>query len=221
MPEFLLAVATFVQTRRQAVVLMLALSIFVAVTYLGVSAAVQDTLQGFELPPWVVAVGILIFCYLLAHLAASSMLWLLATAKVFVITGSSKILSCWHRLLSVRRSKKLALQHIEGLVASLSAEELSFMQLFEPSGERLAQMTHTLLPNAVYNAHYSLTRKGLLAKETTAREHTELFSLTKEVVTPLRRHLFNGTVPRQAIELSLNRVAGSSSSGSGARHPPP
>ncbi|WP_334120423.1 hypothetical protein, partial [Limnobacter sp.] len=193
--QFLLAVANFVQAaRHQAIVLMLTLCLFVAATYLGASAAVQDTLQGFELPPWVVAIGILIFCYVLAHLAVSSMCWLLKTAKVFVITGWSKIRSCWRKLLSVRRSKRLALQHIESLVASLSVEELSFMQLFEPSGERLAQMTNTLLPNTVYNAHYSLTQKGLLAKETTAREHTELFSLAEEVVTPLRRLLFNGTV---------------------------
>lgn len=216
MPEFLLLVARFLGSKRNAASIVLALSLFFISGATGVTALISQSLNNIDLPPYAFVVGLFVFCYACARLAvtAATRLFVIATkalALAFVYIGQrANTLSIAHR---ARQRKK---QQLEALITSLSEQQRRFLELFHADGVALQRTAIELLPHDTYMAHWDLVAKGLLVKQTMDGSYVEQFALGPETLPAFRALVFDGRTPCSEIELSLNRVAAPVNSGGGA-----
>ena len=73
--EFLLSIASFLESKRKASAFVLALLLFLVTSITGISVIVKAAFAAFELPSYVIAVGLLAFFYAVALLVLSACSW--------------------------------------------------------------------------------------------------------------------------------------------------
>ena len=216
-PEFLLWVTEFLKSNKKAALLVLAFVLFFSASAVGFTELIISVLQIAAPPPYSLTIGLLIFCYALAHLILSA-LGLIHSAGTRAFGAIWASARAAYRIYRAKCANRKEITHrISTKLNELSSEEKQFLALFSPDGTALEALSHTLLPHSIYVAHSSLIKKELIAKLPRPRGSTfESFSLSAEAIPALRTHVFHGETPTSTIELHLGHVAGSGASGGGA-----
>lgn len=182
---------------------------------------VKDALHSVELPPYAVAISLLVFCYAIALLIIFVLTWVLSLGVKVFKSVSALLVRRYQVLRSAYDTRQLAKRRIANAVAALSPQETAFLELFCADGVALQRTTCEPLPHQTYVAHWGLIKNGLVIKTEDARCFPlERFALATEAIPSLRRLFYGGMRPLTEIELRLDHVASSGSSGSGARGSP-
>ncbi|MDP1680071.1 MAG: hypothetical protein Q8L02_08190 [Candidatus Nitrotoga sp.] len=195
---------------------MLALFLFFIAATTGFTEMVKYVLRNVELPPYAVAISLLVFCYAIALLILFALTWVLSlSVKAFKLV-SALLVRRYQALRSIYDNRQLTKCRISNAVAVLSPQEIAFLELFCADGVALQRMVGELLPHQTYMAHWGLIKSGLVIKSEDAKFPVECFGLKAEAIPFLRRLFYGGKRPLTKIELQLDRVASSGSSGGGA-----
>lgn len=208
--EFWLHIANSLASKQKASAVVLALLLFFIAASTGFTEMVKDALRNIELPPYAVAIGLLVFCYAIALLIIFSITWVIPRSIGLLNSGFALLARRCHLLRSTYGANRRAKRQIVNAIASLSPQEKAFLELFCSDGIAIQRMACELLPHQTYGAHQGLIRNGLLTKI----KGTEHFALAADAIPSLRRLFYGGKRPCTEIELPLDRLASSGSSGS-------
>ncbi|MCK9200358.1 MAG: hypothetical protein M0P59_00580 [Gallionella sp.] len=213
--EPLLLIANFLESRRVASAVVLASILFFIATITGYTEMVTYEFRNVELPPYSIAIGLVIFCYASALLILFVLTWMLSLSAKAFKSVSAWLVRRYQALRSLYDNYQLTKCRITKVVSMLSPQEKAFLELFCADGVALQRMANELLPHQTYMAHYELIKNDLVIKNK-ADFPAECFALKAEAIPFLRKLFYGGKRPLTQIELRLDRVASSGSSGGGA-----
>lgn len=219
MLKYLLLLARFLGSKRNAASIILTLTLFFFSGATGVTALISQSLGlgNIDLPPYAFVVALFVFYYACASLAVAAAIWLFVIATKVLTLAIVYICQRASTLGIAHRYRQRRKQQLKVLITSLSEQQRAFLELFHADGVALQGTVIDLLPHATYMAHWDLVAKGLLVKETMDGSFVERFSLGPGTLPTLRALVFGGKTPRSEIELSLHRVAAPINSGGGAQ----
>ncbi|MBZ0092038.1 MAG: hypothetical protein K8F27_07440 [Sulfuricellaceae bacterium] len=208
-------IAKFLESWPNALAMVIALVLFFVAAATGFTETVKYTLRDVELPQYSVAVGLLAFFYAITRLVCFAVVWMLKHIAI-AFKSVSDLLARWYQALrSTFNTRQLVKRRIAKAVSILSPQERAFLELFCADGIALQRTASELLPHQTYLAHWGLINSRLVIKiEDPKGFPVERFALTTEAIPCLRTLFYGGKKPFSEIELRLDRVASSGSSGS-------
>ena len=209
---FLLPIAKFLGPMRILLTIVLALPLLVIAEATGFTEIVVRIVK---LPHFIVAGGMLVFCCAITLLIIFALTWALSFSVRAFKSASGLLVRGYQVLRSAYGTRQLAKRHIANAVAALLPQEKAFLELFRADGVALQKTTCEILPHQTYVAHRSLVKNGLVIKTEDARCFpVEHFALAAKAIPSLRKLFYDGKRPLTEIELRLDHVAHSGSSGS-------
>lgn len=214
---YILHIANFLESRRKASAVVLAMLLFFIAATTGFTEMVKYVFRNVELPPYAVATSLLVFCYAIALLILFALTWVLSLSVKGFKSVSALLVRRYQALRSTYDNHQFVKRRITNAVTALSPQEKAFLELFCEDGVALQRMVGELLPHKTYMASYVLIKHGLVIKNDDAKFPVERFALKAESIPFLCRLFYGGKRPLTEIELRLDRVASSGSSGGGAR----
>lgn len=204
-------IANFFKQNAFAFVLASALFFLIVAT----TGFVENIPAAFRNSEWIllfVVIVLFVFCCVIVVLVISPFTWLRSRSVSVIKSVSALLVRMCTRLRSAYDTRQLAKRRIANAVATLTPQEKAFLELFCTDGAALQRTECEALPHQTYVAHRGLIKNGLVIKiEDPECEH---FALAAEAIPSLRRLFYGGKRPRTEIELRLNYVANSGSSGS-------
>jgi hypothetical protein len=158
-------------------------------------------------------------------LTVSGLRWVLLFTLRLIKSIFASLIKRYQVWQTAYAANKLTNRRYMDVIATLSTEEKSFLELFRADSITLQRMaSESLLPHKTYVANNYLIMKGLIKTDHVYKKRyapsviieTENFALEKEAIPSLRRLFYGGKSPLTKIVLRMDRIAASGMSGSGA-----
>lgn len=199
--------------KQHAIAFVLAFTLFFFI--IAATDFVENIPAAFRNSEWIlfaVVISLFASCFFIVVRIISSLTWLLSRSVSVTKLVSDLLVRMYTRLRSAYDTRQFAKRRIANAVAALSPQEKAFLELFCADGVALQR---TVLPHQTYVAHRGLIKNGLVIKiEDAECLPVEHFALAAEAIPLLQKLVYGGKEPQTKIELLLDHVAHSGSSGS-------
>lgn len=193
--------------------------IFALVLWLGGAAQLAAFASTASLPAWSLILALFVVAVAAGALIVAAVIGMGSLIARVSAERTSRVATATEANARRRLALDRELTQLESCLRQLKPAERQFLDLFAPHSATAQLMQDGLLPRDIYGAVHHLLQSKIIERVNlrTDAQYTERFRLVEVAIPLVQSLVLSQPVGHREIELSLDRVEGTGSSGGGAR----